>query len=108
MMLNCERRSAQAGTVSVLVVRNSINARLNSSGHSSYGRCPTPGKTIRLEFGKYFAKGAADEAYTAGSLLPHIKSVGNSARLGSAFSNSRRSFAHVRMMRRACSNQPGF
>src|SRR5229473_6170792 len=96
MIFDCERRSAQAGTFSL--IRNSINARLNSSGHSSYGRCPMPGKMIDLEFGKYVASRTADEAYTAGSLPPHIKSVGILARFGRIAPSSRRSSVHVLTM----------
>ena len=52
---------------------------------------PDSRKNNQLGIRKYFLSGSADEAYTAGSLLPHIKSVGTLASCGKIASNSRRS-----------------
>src|SRR5579864_1558193 len=102
--VRCHCLRGETSFLSKGAVRNSITARLNCSGHSSYGKCPTPGKTTARQLGKCCANRFNDDEYTAGSLLPHISRVGIARSFGNSVSSSCRSAVKVRTILNPCSN----
>ncbi len=76
--------------------RNSSTTRLNSSGTSSYGRCPTPSKKCTRQSLNSCDNCSADAGSTARSQVPHSKSVGKSRSLGNSVLSSSKSRFHVR------------